>query len=101
MIGELSAEGELRHGGSLPEPVSAFRWDAKGRAVYALAPEAGDILLLPGSSSVRRLASLPRGGGSLGVCRRSIAFASIQIVKVDALLLACMRNICSQFHHQH
>jgi len=35
--------------------------------VYALVPEAGDIVLLqPGSSSVRRLASLPRGGGSLG-----------------------------------
>lgn len=67
LIGELSAEGELRHGWSLPEPVSAFRWDAKGKAVYALAPEAGDILLMqPGSSSVRRLASLPRGGGSLG-----------------------------------
>lgn len=55
LIGELSAEGELRHGWSLPEPVSAFRWDAKGKAVYALAPEAGDILLMqPGSSSVRR-----------------------------------------------
>jgi len=67
LIGELSAEGELRHGWALPEQVSAFRWDAKGSAVYALAPESGDILLLqPGSSSVRRLASLPRGGGRLG-----------------------------------
>ncbi|AVD90121.1 Transcriptional regulator KdgR [compost metagenome] len=66
LIGELSAEGELRHGWSLNEQVSGFRWDATGNAVYAIAPEAGDILRLqPGSSAIRRLASLPRGGGSL------------------------------------
>lgn len=67
VIGQLSAEGELRNGWSLPEPISAFRWDASGDALYALAPDAGDILLLQnGSTAVRRLASLPRGGGSLG-----------------------------------
>lgn len=67
VIGELSAEGELRNGWSLPEPISAFRWDASGDALYAPAPDAGDILLLhSGSTAVRRLASLPRGGGSLG-----------------------------------
>lgn len=67
LIGELSAEGELRHGWSLPEAISSFRWDAKGTAVYAIAPKAGDILRMqPGNSGVRRLASLPRGGGNLG-----------------------------------
>lgn len=67
LIGELSAEGELRHGWTLPEQVNALRWDAKGNALYALAPESGDILLLrQGSPNVRRLASLPRGGGRLG-----------------------------------
>ncbi|MFS2092903.1 SMP-30/gluconolactonase/LRE family protein [Pseudomonas sp. Pseusp11] len=34
--------------------------------MYAIAPETGEILRLqPGSNTVRRLASLPRGGGSL------------------------------------
>jgi DNA-binding IclR family transcriptional regulator/sugar lactone lactonase YvrE len=65
-IGEVSAEGELRHGWNLTEQVTGFRWDATGGALYAIAPETGDILRLqPGSNAVRRLASLPRGGGSL------------------------------------
>ncbi|MDV5097257.1 MULTISPECIES: IclR family transcriptional regulator domain-containing protein [Pseudomonas] len=67
LIGELSAEGELRHGWAVPELVSAFSWDASGRSVYALASASGNILMLnTGSSHVRRLASLPRGGGRLG-----------------------------------
>lgn len=67
LIGELSAEGELRHGWTVAEQVSAFSWDASGRAVYALAPGSGNILMLnTGSINVRRLASLPRGGGRLG-----------------------------------
>lgn len=66
LIGEMSSEGELRHGWALSEQISGFRWDASGSAVYAIAPETGDILRLqPGSTAVRRLASLPRGGGSL------------------------------------
>ena len=65
-IGEMSAEGDLRHGWHLSEQISSFRWDASGSAVYAIAPETGDILRLqPGSNAVRRLTSLPRGGGSL------------------------------------
>lgn len=66
LIGEMSSEGELRHGWALSEQISSFRWDASGSAVYAIAPETGDILRLqPGTTAVRRLASLPRGGGSL------------------------------------
>lgn len=67
VIGELSAEGELRHGWAVPEQVSAFSWDAAGQSAYALAPDSGNILILnSGSNIVRRLASLPRGGGRLG-----------------------------------
>jgi DNA-binding IclR family transcriptional regulator/sugar lactone lactonase YvrE len=66
VIGEVSVEGELRPGWSLSEQVSSFRWDAAGTALYAIAPGTGDILRMqPGSNSVRRLATLPRGGGSL------------------------------------
>lgn len=66
-IGELSAEGELRHGWALAEQITAFSWEASGRAIYALAPDSGNILVLNvGSTTVRRLASLPRGGGRLG-----------------------------------
>ncbi|WLH14764.1 SMP-30/gluconolactonase/LRE family protein [Pseudomonas hefeiensis] len=62
----MSAEGELRHGWSLTEQVSGFRWDATGEALYAITPATGDILRLQlGSNAMRRLASLPRGGGSL------------------------------------
>ena len=50
----------------MSEQVSSFRWDAAGTALYAIAPGTGDILRMqPGSNSVRRLATLPRGGGSL------------------------------------
>ena len=67
LIGELSAEGELRHGWAVPEQVSAFSWDVSGRSVYALASGSGNILMLnTGSTNVRRLSSLPRGGGRLG-----------------------------------
>lgn len=67
VIGELSAEGDLRNGWAVPEQVNAFSWDTSGRAVYALASDSGNILILTsGSTSIRRLASLPRGGGRLG-----------------------------------
>ncbi|WP_324767404.1 IclR family transcriptional regulator domain-containing protein [Pokkaliibacter plantistimulans] len=65
-LGEVSGNGELRHGWSLTEQVSHFCWSADGSALYAIAPESGDILRLQkGSQSVRRLASLPRGSGCL------------------------------------
>ncbi len=65
-IGELSAEGGLREGWHIPERISAFQWNSEGSALYAIAPESGDILVMHfGNSIVRRLASLPRGGGSL------------------------------------
>ncbi|QCI13496.1 SMP-30/gluconolactonase/LRE family protein [Pseudomonas putida] len=66
IVGEVSAEGELRHGWSLPEEICAFQWDAKGETVHALVPANGDILQLhTNNPSIRRLASLPRGGGTL------------------------------------
>jgi len=65
-IGQLSAEGELRHGWTFTEYVSAFKWNATGTTIYAIAPGSGDILRLqPGAAAARRFASLPRGGGSL------------------------------------
>lgn len=66
LLGYLSAEGEIRDGWNLTEEISNFKWSANGKVLYALAPEVGDILRLQsGSAAIRRLTSLPRGGGKL------------------------------------
>ncbi|WP_284731307.1 SMP-30/gluconolactonase/LRE family protein [Pseudomonas sp. RC3H12] len=65
VIGELSAEGELRNGWSVNELITSFKWNAEGTSVYAIASSVGNILRMQlGSSTVRRLASLPPGGGN-------------------------------------
>lgn len=70
LIGELSAEGELRHGWAVPELVNAFSWDASGQSPYALASASGNILILnTGSSNGHRLVPLPEAGGGLGCWR--------------------------------
>ena len=62
----MSAEGELRSPWSFQERISAFCWDAEGQTLYAVGPESGSVYVMQlGSSSVRRLASLPKGGGRL------------------------------------
>ena len=46
--------------------ISAFCWDADGQILYAVGPDTGSVYVMQfGSSSVRRLASLPKGSGRL------------------------------------
>ncbi|WP_297833392.1 IclR family transcriptional regulator C-terminal domain-containing protein [Pseudomonas sp.] len=65
-LGELTAQGELRSPWTFQERISAFCWDEKGEALYAVGPDSGSLFLLqPGSTAVRRLATLPKGSGRL------------------------------------
>lgn len=65
-IGELSAEGELRSPWQFLERISALSWDATGEALYAVGPDTGSLYLMnPGSPTVRRFATLPKGSGRL------------------------------------
>ena len=65
-IGALQRDGELRGGWRLAEAVSASAWKADGSALVAIAPESGTVFLLaPGSPTVRRLASVSKGSGTL------------------------------------
>ena len=65
-LGELSG-GQLRDPLSVAEPIAALRWDASGSQLYASAPQSGSIYRLQkGTQSLRRLATLAKGAGSLG-----------------------------------
>ncbi|MHC8380647.1 IclR family transcriptional regulator domain-containing protein [Pseudomonas sp. LB3P14] len=65
-VGELTAQGELRTPWSFQERISAFCWDADGQTLYAVGPDSGSVYVMQfGSSSVRRLASMPKGSGRL------------------------------------
>ncbi len=48
----------------LSEPVQCLRWHEADATLYATAPGSGSILLLqPGNTAVRRLATVPKGSG--------------------------------------
>lgn len=65
-VGELSTEGELRTPWHFPERISALCWDATGEALYAVGPDSGSLYWMnPGSPTVRRFATLPKGSGRL------------------------------------
>ncbi|HSW17597.1 MAG TPA: IclR family transcriptional regulator C-terminal domain-containing protein [Ramlibacter sp.] len=66
-VGEVQAGGGFAAHWTVDEPVHALCWDMAGEQLHATAPGSGSLLLMrPGSSAVRRLASLPKGSGRLG-----------------------------------
>lgn len=65
-IGALQPDGSAHGGWRLAEPVTALAWDASGMSLHAIAPASGTVYVMrPGQSTVRRLASLPKGSGRL------------------------------------
>lgn len=66
-IGEVSADGTLQVQWRLSESVAAMQFAESGPALIVTLPGSGSILSLqPGRSSLRRLATVPRGSGRLG-----------------------------------
>jgi IclR family acetate operon transcriptional repressor len=65
-VAELTADGGLAGGWSLPEPATALAWDAAGDTMYIAAAESGSLYSAQtGSASLRRLATVPKGSGRL------------------------------------
>lgn len=63
-IGILGLDGNFVTHWHVTEGVEAIAWDQAGESLYAAAPASGSILLMqPGSHSVRRLATVPKGSG--------------------------------------
>jgi IclR family acetate operon transcriptional repressor len=70
-IGQVQADGRLQVHWRVGEPITTLRWragdDAHEGALLAAAPGSGTILVLqPGRSALRRLATLPKGSGRPG-----------------------------------
>lgn len=65
-VGLLRADGSLDARWHIGEAVQALCWSAADETLYATTPACGAILMLqPGSTAVRRLASMPPGAGKL------------------------------------
>ncbi|KJK16162.1 IclR family transcriptional regulator [Burkholderiaceae bacterium 16] len=65
-VGLLRADGSLDAHWHIGEAVQALCWSAADETLYATTPASGAILMLqPGSTAVRRLASMPPGAGKL------------------------------------
>ncbi|SCK12802.1 transcriptional regulator, IclR family [Variovorax sp. HW608] len=66
-IGQLKPDGRLKIFWRIGEPVAALCCWGEDGSVFATVPQSGAILVMtPGQSSVRRLATVPRGSGRLG-----------------------------------
>ena len=70
--GAASAIGSLKPGGSfhplwhLDEPVQSLHWDSEQQNLLAAAPASGSLLILHRhASTVRRLATIPKGSGRI------------------------------------
>ena len=65
-VAELSPDGSPRGGWRLPEPATALAWDAPGATLHMAAAASGTLYSARvGSSSLRRLATVPKGSGAL------------------------------------
>jgi DNA-binding IclR family transcriptional regulator/sugar lactone lactonase YvrE len=65
-VGELSPHSDLRSPWEFQEQITSLCWDEKGEALYATGPQSGTVYVMhPGSPTVRRLATLPKGSGRL------------------------------------
>jgi DNA-binding IclR family transcriptional regulator/sugar lactone lactonase YvrE len=63
-VGPLGHDGSIGAGWSLAEPATAMAWAADGAQLCAVTPESGELLSLrPGSSTPRRVATVPQGSG--------------------------------------
>lgn len=66
VIGPIGKDGGFRRKWSIDEAVDSLRWSADGKLLYAAAPASGTILQLqPGTETVRRLATVPQGSGTI------------------------------------
>lgn len=65
-IGETSAGASVGGGWRLAEPATALAWDAAGETLAIAAADSGTLYAAqPGSTSLRRLATVPKGSGRL------------------------------------
>ena len=66
VVGVVQPDGRLDVRWRSREPLQCLRWRASDQCFYATAPASGSILRLqPGSSALRRLASVLKGSGQL------------------------------------
>lgn len=66
ILGPLS-NGEVKEARSFGEPLGAFGWSSDGTLLYTAGIQSGAIYIVqPQQTTVRRLASLPKGAGKLG-----------------------------------
>ena len=65
-IGLDGQGGDARGGWRLAEPATALAWDAQGDLLAIAAADSGTLhVAQPGSSALRRLATVPKGSGQL------------------------------------
>jgi IclR family transcriptional regulator, acetate operon repressor len=65
-VGELGAEGRAGGGWRFAEPASALAWDAAGQTLCIAFADSGTLMLARrDQGSPRRLATVPKGSGSL------------------------------------
>ena len=58
----------------MTEPVQCLHWSTQDNTLYATAPASGSILMMkPGTASVRRLATVPKGSGRISGLARDAA----------------------------
>ena len=69
-----STSGQFKPQWRITEPVQCLHWSAQDNTLYATAPESGAILMMkPGTATVRRLATVPKGSGRISGLARDAA----------------------------
>ncbi|MGQ0727559.1 IclR family transcriptional regulator domain-containing protein [Acidovorax sp.] len=64
VIGQLQPDGGVRVHWRVSETVQCLKWRTEDATLFAAAPDTGSILVLkPGTPTVRRLATVPKGSG--------------------------------------
>jgi len=65
-IADLRPDGLRYATWQVRDRISAMAWDAAGATLYAIAPDAGEVLMLqPGRATPQRLITIPKGSGQL------------------------------------
>ena len=69
-----STSGHFKPQWRMTEPVQCLHWSAQDNTLYATAPASGAILMMkPGTATVRRLATVPKGSGRISGLARDAA----------------------------